>query len=187
MKTYQLSATGRRNVMLLMIGAGLIWIFAIWTFQSTLAISYSPGKILDSLQASLGQGLTVDRTVPALFMLVLMVAAPLTIWNIAMEWVVRYTPTGDGLRYEAFGISLLIPWSNVSDIRAIDADAPVFWHEVFDQEDQAGDDRRRHHHDCREILEPPWPAWDASARGPRPLRRGSRTDRVPCPGGDGRA
>ena len=59
MKTYQLSATGRRNVMLLMIGAGLIWIFAIWTFQSTLAISYSPGKILDSLQASLGQGLTI--------------------------------------------------------------------------------------------------------------------------------
>ena len=50
MKTYQLSATGRRNVMLLMIGAGLIWVFAIWTFQSTLAISYSPGKILDSLQ-----------------------------------------------------------------------------------------------------------------------------------------
>jgi hypothetical protein len=123
MKTYQLSATGRRNVMLLMIGAGLIWVFAIWTFQSTLAISYSPDKILDSLQASLGQGLTIDRTVPALFMLVLMVAAPLTIWNIAMEWVARYTPTGDGLRYDAFGISLVIPWSNISDIRVIDADS----------------------------------------------------------------
>jgi hypothetical protein len=130
MKTYQLSATGRRNVMLLMIGAGLIWIFAIWTFQSTLAISYSPGKILDSLQAALGQGLTVDRTVPALFMLVLMVAAPLTIWNIAMEWVARYTPTGDGLRYDAFGISLVIPWSNISDIRAIDADSDEPSHEL---------------------------------------------------------
>ena len=130
MKTYQLSATGRRNVMLLMIGAGLSWIFAIWTFQSTLAISYSPGKILDSLQAALGQGLTVDRTVPALFMLVLMVAAPLTIWNIAMEWVARYTPTGDGLRYDAFGISLVIPWSNISDIRAIDADSDEPSHEL---------------------------------------------------------
>jgi hypothetical protein len=129
MKTYQLSATGRRNVMLLMIGAGLIWIFAIWTFQSTLAISYSPGKVLDSLQATLGQGLTVDRTIPALFMLVLMVAAPLTIWNIAMEWVVRYTPTGDGLHYDAFGIRLEIPWSNISDIRAIDTDSDEPSHE----------------------------------------------------------
>lgn len=130
MKTYQLSALGRRNVVLLMIGAALIWVFAVWVFQSTLAISMNPSTMLDALQATLSEGLTVDRTVPALFMIVLMVAAPLTMWNIAMEWGVRYTPLADGLRYESSGVSLMIPWTSIAEIRTIDADSDEPAHEL---------------------------------------------------------
>lgn len=130
MKTYQLSSLGRRNVVLLMIGAGLIWIFAVWVLQSTLGISMDPITTLDALQATLQEGLSVDRTVPALFMLVLMVAAPLTMWNIAMEWGARYTPTADGLRYESTGVALMIPWTSIGEIRTVDADSDEPAHEL---------------------------------------------------------
>ncbi|MFM7679429.1 MAG: hypothetical protein ACKO83_11335 [Roseiflexaceae bacterium] len=131
MKTYQLSSLGRRNVLLLMIGAALIWLFAVWVFQSTLAISVSDTQgTLDALQATFSEGLSVDRAVPALFMLVLMVAAPLTMWNIGMEWGVRYTPTADGLRYQSTGVSLVIPWTSIGEIRAIDADSDEPSHEL---------------------------------------------------------
>jgi len=107
-----------------MIGAALIWMFAVWVFQSTLAISVSDTQgTLDALQATISEGLSVDRAVPALFMVVLMVAAPLTMWNIGMEWGVRYTPNADGLRYQSTGISMLIPWTSIGEIRVIDADS----------------------------------------------------------------
>ncbi len=130
MKTYQLSSLGRRNVILLMIGAALIWVFAVWVFQSTLAISMNPASVVDSLQAAIAEGLSVDRTVPALFMVVLMVAAPLTMWNIGMEWGVRYTPTADGLRYQSTGVSMTIPWTSIAEIRSIDADSDEPSHEL---------------------------------------------------------
>ena len=130
-KSYQLSSVGRRNALLLMIGAGLIWAFAVWTFQSTLNISYTP----DGASSGLGvlwseQGLSVNKAVPALFMLVLMIAAPLTMWNVAMEWVARYTPTNDGLRYESMMINMVIPWNSISEIRAVDADSDESSHEL---------------------------------------------------------
>lgn len=131
MKSYQLSSVGRRNAMVLMIGAGLIWAFAVWTFQSTLNISYTPDGVVDSLGVLWSEnGLAVNRAVPALFMLVLMVAAPLTMWNIAMEWVARYTPTNDGLRYESLMVSFVVPWSSVSEIRSVDADSDEPAHEL---------------------------------------------------------
>ena len=131
MKSYQLSTVGRRNAMLLMVGAGLIWAFAVWTFQSTLNISYSSEGFTDSVGGIWdGAGLSVNRVVPALFMLVLMIAAPLTMWNIAMEWVARYTPTNDGLRYESLMVSLMIPWNSIGDIRVVDADSDEPSHEL---------------------------------------------------------
>ena len=36
MKTYRLSAAGRRTTLVLLVGALLIWAFAIWTLRSTL-------------------------------------------------------------------------------------------------------------------------------------------------------
>jgi hypothetical protein len=131
MKSYQLSSVGRRNAMLLLIGAGLIWAFAVWTFQSTLNISYTPEGTSDALGVLWSnEGLSVNKAIPALFMLVLMIAAPLTMWNISMEWVSRYTPTNDGLRYESMMISMLIPWNSISEIRVIDADSDETSHEL---------------------------------------------------------
>lgn len=131
MKSYQLSSVGRRNALLLMVGAGLIWAFAVWTFQSTLNISYTPDGITNSLGMLWSDdGLSVNTTIPAVFMLVLMIAAPLTMWNIAMEWVARYTPTNDGLRYESMMISMLIPWNSIGEIRAVDADSDEASHEL---------------------------------------------------------
>lgn len=131
MKSYQLSAGGRRNALLLMIGAGLIWAFAVWTFQSTLNISYAPDVNADPLGVLWSEeGLSVNKAVPALFMLVLMIAAPLTMWNISMEWMARYTPTNDGLRYESMMVSMVIPWSSISEIRAVDADSDEPSHEL---------------------------------------------------------
>jgi hypothetical protein len=131
MKSYQLSSVGRRNALVLMIGAGLIWAFAVWTFQSTLNISYTPDGITNSLGMLWSDdGISVNTTIPAVFMLVLMIAAPLTMWNIAMEWVVRYTPTNDGLRYESMMISMLIPWNSIGEIRAVDVESDEASHEL---------------------------------------------------------
>ena len=123
MKEFQLSRGGRRNAWLMLFGAALIWIFAIWTFQSTLGISYVPGDVGASLGTMWTEGLTVNRTVPAIFMLVLMVAAPLTMWNISMELVCRYVVTEQGLRYRAVGVDITIPWDGIADIRTVDADS----------------------------------------------------------------
>ncbi|MFM2033023.1 MAG: hypothetical protein RLZZ297_1788 [Chloroflexota bacterium] len=120
---YQLSRDGRRNAWLLLVGAVCIWVFAIWTLQSTLGLSYDPGALSSSLSALWSEGLTVNRTVPALFMLVLMVAAPLTIWNIAMELSSRFSVAENGLRYQSIGIDLTIPWEHISEIRPLDADS----------------------------------------------------------------
>ncbi len=123
MKQYQLSSDGRRNAWLLLVGAALILMFSIWTFQSTLGISYVPGDIGASLGTMWSEGLTVNRTVPALFMLVLMIAAPLTMWNISMELICRYELTEDGLRYQAVGVDISIPWDGIAEIRTVDADS----------------------------------------------------------------
>lgn len=123
MKHYQLSREGRRNAWLMLAGAALIWLFAIWTFQSTLGITYVPGDVGASLGTMWAEGLTVNRTVPAIFMLVLMVAAPLTLWNISMELVCRYEIASEGLRYRAVGVDILIPWDGIAEIRSVDADS----------------------------------------------------------------
>jgi hypothetical protein len=123
MTQFQLSSEGRRNAWLLLVGALCIWVFAIWTLQSTLGLSYEPGALSTALSALWSEGLTVNRTVPSLFMLVLMVAAPLTMWNITMELASRFTVTTDGLRYQSIAIDITIPWNTITDIRAVDADS----------------------------------------------------------------
>jgi hypothetical protein len=123
MKEFQLSRPGRRNAWLMLVGAAVIWIFAIWTLQSTLGISYVPGDVGASLGTMWTEGLTVNRTVPAIFMLVLMVAAPLTMWNLSMELVCRYAVTEQGLQYRASGVDITIPWEGIVEIRTVDGDS----------------------------------------------------------------
>ncbi|MGQ9927217.1 MAG: hypothetical protein ACUVS4_10130 [Chloroflexaceae bacterium] len=129
MKTYRLSAAGRRNVLVLLVAALLIWVFAFWSFASTLRISYNPVRFWASLQESLAQGLSVGQVVPALLMLVLIVATPLLIWALLVEWAAVYTPTPDGLRFETLGVRVVYPWDCVRSVHRVDADAD----EPFDE------------------------------------------------------
>ena len=53
MKTYRISPSGRRTALILLVGALIIWVFALWTFSSTLGISYNPVAFLGTLRASI--------------------------------------------------------------------------------------------------------------------------------------
>src|SRR5262245_22202966 len=117
MKMYRLSPSGRRTALILLVGALIIWGFALWTFRRTLGISYSPllfwGSLRAAIQGESGQGLSIGQIVPALLMLVLIVATPLVIWNILEEWAAVYTPTDAGLRFTSLGVALTYPWSGI--------------------------------------------------------------------------
>lgn len=126
MTTYRLSPAGRRSTLVLLVAALLIWAFAIWSFASTLRISYSPLQLWPSLQQSLADGLGVGQVVPALLMLVLIIATPLLIWALCAEWSAAYTPTAQGLRYESLGVHVIYPWESIGGLRSTaDADEPL--------------------------------------------------------------
>jgi len=139
MKTYRLSSAGRRTALILLIGALIIWAFALWTFRSTLGISYNPLQFWASLRAAIqsdnGQGLSIGQIVPALLMLVLIVATPLVIWNILEEWAAAYTPTEDGLRFVSLGVDLIYPWAGIDSVRRVDDDADEPLDELLLRED----------------------------------------------------
>lgn len=123
MKTYRLTPSGRRTAIILLIGAIVIWAFALWTFRSTLGISYNPLALWGSLRASIEQGLGVGQVVPALLMLVLIVATPLVIWNILEEYDAAYTPAEDGLRFQSLGVRVTYPWHGITALRRVDDDS----------------------------------------------------------------
>lgn len=123
MKTYRISSSGRRTVLILLVGALVIWAFALWTFRSTLAISYNPARFLQTLWASISQGLSIAQIVPALLMVVLIIATPLVIWNLLEEWAAAYTPTDQGLDFTSLGIRITYPWSGIQALTRRDEDA----------------------------------------------------------------
>jgi hypothetical protein len=135
MKPYRISSSGRRTALILLVGALIIWIFALWTFGSTLGISYNPVAFWSTLRASIEQGLSISQLVPALLMLVLIVATPLVIWNICEELAAAYTPTEDGLRFTALGVKLILPWAGISAIRRVDEDSDEPMDELILRED----------------------------------------------------
>jgi hypothetical protein len=123
MKTYRISSSGRRTAIILLAGALIIWAFALWTFRSTLGISYNPIEFWGTLRARIEQGLSVSQIVPALLMLVLIVATPLVVWNILEEWAAAYTPAEDGLHFASLGVALTYPWTGIGAIRRVDEDS----------------------------------------------------------------
>ena len=123
MKTYRISSSGRRTTIILLGGALIIWGFALWTFRSTLGISYNPIEFWGTLRASIEEGLSVSQIVPALLLLVLIVATPLVVWNIREEWAAAYTPAEDGLRFASLGVALTYPWTGIGAIRRVDEDS----------------------------------------------------------------
>lgn len=122
MRTYRLSPAGRRLALVLLVGALLIWAFALWSLSNTLRISYNPLQFWPTLQATLAAGLGVGEVVPALLMLVLIVATPLLVWNLLEEWAAAYGLAADGLRFTSIGITIRYPWAAVRALRPVDDD-----------------------------------------------------------------
>jgi hypothetical protein len=125
MRTYRLSPAGKRQILVLLLAALLIWAFAVWSFASTLRISYNPLQLWPSLQQSLAAGLGVGQVVPALLMLVLIIATPLLFWALLVEWAAAYTPGAHGLQFETIGATLSLPWAAIRGVgRADEGDGP---------------------------------------------------------------
>src|SRR6476661_8411326 len=120
MKTYRISSSGRRTALILLVGALIIWVFALWTFGSTLGVSASPIAFWGTLRASIEQGLSIS---------------PLVIWNICEELTAAYTPTEGGLRFVALGVKLIVPWVGISDIHRVDEDSDEPMDELILRED----------------------------------------------------
>jgi hypothetical protein len=120
MRTYRLSPAGKRQIFVLLLAALLIWAFALWSFASTLGISYNPLQLWPSLQQSLAAGLGVGQVVPALLMLALIIATPLLFWALLAEWAAAYTPGASGLQFETIGARLSLPWNTIRGISRAD-------------------------------------------------------------------
>ncbi len=134
-KTYRLSTTGRRIALLLALGGGVVWLFAVWKLADVLGISYL--HLPSTLQAVVEGGLTASQIVPAVLLLVLIIAAPLLVWNVVEEWSTSYTVRDDGLLYDTVqGISVLYPWHAIKGLRRVDPEADEPVHELI--VDQAG-------------------------------------------------
>jgi hypothetical protein len=134
-KTYRLNRSGRRNALLLTLAAAIVWLFAIIKLpdvlsSDTVRVSYRalPGTI----SALLAEGLSVNQIVPALLLVVLIVATPLLIWNLIEEWTTRYVVRDDGLEYDTVrGIRLWYPWSAITGLRRADPEGDAPHYEVL--------------------------------------------------------
>lgn len=136
MKTYRLSSAGRRTTIILLIGAIIIWAFAIWTLRSTLGSSDDPAVgFFAALRANIEKGLSISQIIPALLMIVLIVATPLVVWNVLEEWAATYTVADEGLRFSSLGVNLTYPWQGMAAIRRHDDDTDEPSDEVLLKED----------------------------------------------------
>lgn len=142
MKTYCLNSTGRWATALLALGALLVWIFALWKLPDVLS---SPGAqvsylhLPSTLGAAIQQGLRVSQIVPALLLVVLIVAAPLLLWNLLEEWSTRYIVREDGLVYDTVqGISVLYPWTSIKQLRRVDPESAAPVHELIVDRSEVG-------------------------------------------------
>lgn len=132
MKTYRLNLTGRRVVALLALGALIIWLFAVWKLPDILSsgtVRFSYLHLPSTLSAIVQGGLTVSQIVPALLLIVLIVAIPLLLWHLIEEWFTTYAVREDGLLYDTIqGISVLYPWDAIKGVRQVEpeSDEPVY-------------------------------------------------------------
>ncbi|WP_028458453.1 hypothetical protein [Chloroflexus sp. Y-396-1] len=116
-KCYRLSPVGRRDNLLMIIVAMILWIFAVWSIASTLQLRLHPAVFWSDLQRVFIQPPTIEQAVPALLMLVLIVATPLMIWNLIAEWDATFRLTNEGLEYQTLGFRLCYHWHNILAIQ----------------------------------------------------------------------
>ncbi len=114
---YRLSPVGRRDNLLMIIVAMILWIFAVWSIASTLRLRLHPAVFWSDLQRVFTQPPTIEQAVPALLMLVLIVATPLMIWNLIAEWDATFRLTNEGLEYQTLGFRLCYHWHNILAIQ----------------------------------------------------------------------
>lgn len=112
---FRQSRSGRQTALLLLVGALVLWVFALWMFGSTLELSLH--HLVSSVNELLARKLSFARAVPAFLMLVLIIASPLLIWNILVEWAASYEISDAGLHFRSLGVSLLVPWHEISTVR----------------------------------------------------------------------
>ena len=119
MQHYTLSPAGKRNALALMIGALVIWAFALWTFRST--VGSVPGEptlgFVEALGRNLSQGFGLGQSIPALLTLGLIVATPLVFWNVVTEYAASYTFSEQGLAFQTVGLALQTPWAAIIGVR----------------------------------------------------------------------
>ena len=122
MKSYQLTPAGRRNTLVLLVTALIVWAIAIWTLRSTVGTSADTPDLgfFAALQQNMQRGMGINQLVPALLMLALIVATPLMCWNLLEAYSATYTAGDDGLRFTSLGIDLTYPWQGVRGLRQID-------------------------------------------------------------------
>lgn len=116
-QNYRLAPAGRRDNLLMIAVAMILWVFAVWSISSTLRLSLHPAAFPSDLQRLLAQPPAVEQVVPALLMLALVVATPLVIWNLIAEWDATFRPVAEGLQYETLGVRLCYPWHAIHAIR----------------------------------------------------------------------
>ncbi|WP_322511065.1 hypothetical protein [Chloroflexus sp.] len=118
-RSYRLSPAGRRENLLMIAVAMLLWVFALWSFASTLRLNLHPTAFWSDLQRVFAQPPALEQTAPALLLLVLILATPLLIWNFITEWDTVFAPSSEGLRYEAMGVRLCCPWEDIIALQPI--------------------------------------------------------------------
>lgn len=117
MKTYRLTAAGRRFTTIMMIAVTLLWVFALWMLPTTLGVRVN--DLGSTLNARIDAGFSVSQLIQAAILVLMIVSAPLLWWSLWEEWNTSYTVGDDGLTYRTSnGIALHYPWTHVREVRA---------------------------------------------------------------------
>jgi hypothetical protein len=99
--TYPMSREGRRQALVLFVGAASIWVFALWTFVTILE-----------------NGITGVEWVSSVLMLGILLVAPMVGWALLEEAYSRVTTSDRGICYRTLvGIDLTYSWEEVAGFR----------------------------------------------------------------------
>ncbi|HYO49142.1 MAG TPA: hypothetical protein VEW94_04755 [Chloroflexia bacterium] len=100
--TYSMSREGRRQALVLFVGAVSIWVFALWTFVTILE-----------------NGITGVEWVSSALMLGILLVAPMVGWALLEEAYSRVTTSDGGIRYRTLaGIDLMYSWEEIAGFKS---------------------------------------------------------------------